>query len=63
MFIENVENKNSLEKALKRLKRKIDKSGMMKDIRNRKEFVKKSVIRRSELQRAKYSEKNKTSNE
>lgn len=60
MFIEKIDSKNSLEKALKNLKRKMNKDGILRKIRNKKEFTKKSVIRRSEIQKAKYLESKKT---
>ena len=56
MFIEKIDSKNSLEKALKNLKRKMNKDGILRKIKNKKEFTKKSVIRRSEIQKAKYLE-------
>lgn len=43
-----------IEKALKTLKRKWDKTRTLKQLRERKEFVKKSVKRRSEINKAKY---------
>ena len=60
MFIEKIDSKNSLEKALKNLKRKMNKDGILRKIKNKKEFTKKSVIRRSEIQKAKYLELKKT---
>ena len=43
-----------IEKALKTLKRKWDKTRTLKQLRERKEFVKKSVKRRSEINKARY---------
>jgi len=57
MIIVNVENGTSLEKALKTLKRKWDKSKAMKELRERKEFTKKSVKRRQEILKASYIQK------
>lgn len=57
MIIVNVENGTSLEKALKTLKRKWDKSKAIKELRERKEFTKKSVKRRQEILKASYIQK------
>lgn len=57
MLIVKVENGTSLEKALKTLKRKWDKSKAMKELRERKEFKKKSVKRRQEILKASYVQK------
>lgn len=54
MIIVKVDNKNSIEKALKQYKSKIIKTRQMSELNNRKTFVKKSVIKRQELQKAKY---------
>jgi small subunit ribosomal protein S21 len=43
-----------IEKALKTLKRKWDKTKTLRELRERKEFVKKSVKRRAEVNKAKY---------
>lgn len=57
MLIVKVENGTSLEKALKILKRKWDKSKAMKELRERKEFKKKSVKRIQEILKASYVQK------
>jgi small subunit ribosomal protein S21 len=46
--------KGNINQALKNLKNKVFKTKMLNDIRERKEFVKKSVKRRSEIDKAKY---------
>ena len=43
-----------IEKALKTLKRKWDRTKTLRELRERKEFVKKSVKRRAEINKAKY---------
>ena len=43
-----------IEKALKTLKRKWDRTKTLRELRERKEFVKKSVKRRTEINKAKY---------
>ena len=45
MLIVEVNSKQPIEKALKVLKKKWDKNKIIKELRNRKEFKKKSVIR------------------
>ena len=57
MFIVEVTQKQTIEKALKVLKRKWDKNKVSKELRDRKEFTKKSVKRREELKKAAYIEK------
>jgi small subunit ribosomal protein S21 len=47
-------NGDSIEKALKALKRKVDQTKQLRELRNRKEFTKKSVARRTEVNKAKY---------
>jgi small subunit ribosomal protein S21 len=43
-----------IEKALKEYKSKVIKTRQSSELNKRKEFTKKSVIRRSQLQKAKY---------
>ena len=44
----------TIEKALKTLKIKWDKTRTLRELRDRKEFTKKSVKRRTEINKAKY---------
>ena len=44
----------TIEKALKTLKIKWDKTRTLRELRDRKEFTKKSVKRRAEINKAKY---------
>lgn len=55
MLIVKVE-KNNIEKALKVLKGKVIKTKQNDLLRARQAFVKKSVLRRTEIANAKYSE-------
>jgi small subunit ribosomal protein S21 len=57
MIIVNVDNKNNLEKALKVLKNKVIKTKQTEFLRNRKEFVKKSVVLRNQKKKAIYKQK------
>jgi small subunit ribosomal protein S21 len=56
MLLVKVEG-TTIEKALKTLKRKWDKTKAMKELRDRKEFTKRSVKRRAEITRASYIQK------
>lgn len=57
MFIVEITTKQNIEKALKVLKRKWDKNKVTKELRDRKEFTKKSVRRREEIKKAEYIQK------
>ncbi len=54
MIIINVKEEESIDRALKRYKRKFQSTRTLKEIRRRKHFVKASVVRREELISAKY---------
>lgn len=54
MIIINVKEEESIERALKRYKRKHRNVGIVKEIRRRKEFIKPSVKRRNEILNAEY---------
>ena len=57
MLIIDIRNSESLERALKQLKRKVVDTKQLQILRDRKEFVKPSVKRRSEINKAKYIQK------
>lgn len=63
MLLVEVNAKQPIERALKVLKRKWDKNKTMKELRDRKEFKKKSVKRRDEVKRAAYIQKKYRSND
>lgn len=54
MLIIDVKDGESIDRALKRYKRKHQRTGLMKQIRRRREFVKPSVERRKEILSAEY---------
>lgn len=54
MLVINVKSEESIDRALKRYKRKFQSTRTLKEIRRRKHFVKASVVRREELISAKY---------
>lgn len=57
MLIVNVKNSDSIERALKILKRKVADTKQIQILRDRKEFEKPSVKRRAEITKAKYIQK------
>lgn len=57
MIIVNVKENESIDKALKRFKKKFEKTGVLKELRSRTSFEKPSVRRRNEIIRAVYREK------
>lgn len=58
MLIINVKDEESIERALKRYKRKFQRTGLLKEIRRRKNFTKPSVDRRNQVLNAVYRDKN-----
>ena len=54
MLIIEVKEGESIDRALKRYKKKHQRVGIMKELRRRKEFTKPSVKRRNEVQKAIY---------
>ncbi len=57
MIIIPVKDGENIDRALKRFKKKFMKTGKMKEVRQRKEFTKKSVLLRTQKIRAEYKEK------
>ena len=56
MLIIDVKDSDSIDKALKKYKRKYEKSGTLKELRRRKAFTKPSVERRTEVLKAVYKQ-------
>ena len=54
MLIVSVQESESIDRALKRLKRKFVSTGTLKELRSRKRFEKPSVRRRNEILGAAY---------
>ncbi len=54
MLIIPVKEGENIDRALKRFKRKFDKTGTMRELRRRQQFTKPSVERRSQIQKAEY---------
>jgi small subunit ribosomal protein S21 len=57
MLIIPVNNPKEIERALKTLKSKVNKTGLIKDIRDRKEYKKPSVVKREIKKNAIYIQK------
>lgn len=56
MIIINVKENESIDKALKRYKKKFEKTGILKSVRGKAHFEKKSVTRRRQVIRAAYKQ-------
>ncbi len=54
MIIVPVKEGENIDKALKKLKRKFEKTGVLKELRNRQKFTKPSVVRREQRLKAIY---------
>lgn len=54
MLIIPVKDGENIDRALKRFKRKFDRTKTMRNLRERKQFSKPSVTRRREIQKATY---------
>lgn len=57
MLIIPIKEGENIDRALKRFKRKFDKTGAKRELQIRKQFTKPSVLRRSQVQRAQYIQK------
>ena len=57
MIVEPVKEGENIEKALKKFKRKFEKTGIIKELRNRQQFDKPSVIKRLKKEHAVYVQK------
>jgi small subunit ribosomal protein S21 len=54
MIIVPVKEGESIDRALKKLKRKFEKTGVVRELRTREKFTKPSIIRREQLIKARY---------
>lgn len=54
MLIIPVKDGENIDRALKRFKRKFDRTGTMRQLRGRQAFSKPSVVRRAQVQKAEY---------
>ena len=54
MIIVPVKEGENIDRALKKLKRKFDKTGTLKELRRRKQYIKPSVVNREQKRKAIY---------
>ncbi len=57
MIIVPIKEGDNVERALKKFKRKVEKTGVVKELRERQAYKKPSVRRREILQKAEYIQK------
>jgi len=57
MLIINVKENESVDRALKRFKKKFERTGVLKQLRARTHFQKPSITRRKEVIKAAYKER------
>ena len=57
MFIVKVSKEENLDRALKQFKNKVQKTGMIKELRDRQGYTKPSIARRTEVKNAIYRNK------
>ena len=57
MIIIPLKEGENIERALKKFKRKFEKTGVIRELRERQAFVKSSIRRRQEIIKAKYVQK------
>jgi len=57
MLIIDARESDSIDKALRKYKKKFEKSQVLKQLRSRKNFTKPSIVRRSQVLKAAYKEK------
>jgi small subunit ribosomal protein S21 len=57
MIIVPIKEGENIERALKKFKRKFEKTGILRELRARKNFTKRSVVRRDEIKSAVYRQK------
>ncbi|MFM7730896.1 MAG: 30S ribosomal protein S21 [Flavobacteriales bacterium] len=54
MLIIPVKEGESIDKALKKFKKKFERTGVVKELRSRQAYTKKSISRREEIKKATY---------
>jgi small subunit ribosomal protein S21 len=52
-----VKEGESIERALKKYKKKFERTGVLKELRERKQYTKKSIVNRQQVIKAQYVEK------
>ena len=57
MLIVDIKEGETIDRALKKYKRKFERTGTLREIRSRKHFLKPSIKRRTEILKAVYKQK------
>ena len=57
MIIVPLKEGENIDRALKKFKRKFEKTGVLRELRARQAFIKPSVSRRAEIKKAQYVQK------
>lgn len=57
MILVTVKENETIEKALKRFKKKFERAGVVRELRSRQHFIKKSVTMRNQRLRAAYRQR------
>ncbi len=57
MLIIPIKEGENIERALKKFKKKFEKTGVVRQLRARQQFTKPSIVRREEVNKAAYKEK------
>lgn len=55
MLIIPVKEGENIDRALKKFKKKFERTGVMKQLRKRQQYIKKSVLNREQIKKARYS--------
>lgn len=63
MLIIPIKDGENIDRALKRFKRKFDRTKTMKELRTRQQFIKGSVTNRAKMIKAKYVQRKRTNEE
>ncbi|WP_185873211.1 30S ribosomal protein S21 [Blattabacterium cuenoti] len=63
ILITTVREGESIDKALKKSKKKFDKTRILKEFREKQQYIKRSEWRRNEILKARYRERMKLKNE
>lgn len=56
MLIINLKETDTVDKALKKYKKKFEKTGVMRELRERQAYIKPSIKRRKEVIKARYKQ-------
>ena len=56
MLVINLKETDTVDKALKKYKKKFEKTGVMRELRDRQAYTKPSITRRKELIKARYKQ-------